>query len=388
MHRRLFTVSVVAALAVALAAGCTSSPSAPTAAPTPAHPATKSPYGGTLPLKVAIPRIEAFVQSERGLRFKHAVKVTLLSNAKFLAKFRSTQGKDDPKEVEKAKSSLSSLGLMPASTDLAKAFHTALDAGVLGFYEPKSKQLFVRGATASPGVQAVLSHELTHALTDQWFGIDRPALAKDTQEKDLAFTALIEGDAERTRLAFEAKLSAADRAAAEKQEGAGGTPHVPQIVLELIGFPYAIGPQFVDAIVAHGGIRALNDAYRHPPVSSEQLLDPTTFFGHDTPLRVAAPHADGTVLDRSDLGEIGLFLTLSNRLGQQDAAGGARGWGGDQYVSWKSGSRYCLRDSIVMDDADATARLHNALAQWVAQSNGTAHLEQTGATTTFVSCSS
>src|SRR5207248_4879098 len=141
---------------------------------------------------------------------------------------------------EKTKSSLAALGLIPATTDLAKAFHTAYDAGVIGFYDDKSKQLYVRGSKASPAVQAVLSHELTHALTDQWFGLNRPAIEKDTQEKSLGWTTLIEGDAERTRLAYEAKMSTADRKAAEKEEGSGGTPKVPQIVLELIGLPYAI----------------------------------------------------------------------------------------------------------------------------------------------------
>ena len=328
------------------------------------------------------------MQTERGLKFKHRVKVTLLSSSKFVAKLRSTQGKDDPAEIEKTRSTLAALGLIPASTDLAKAFHTALDAGVIGFYDPKSKQLYVRGTKATPGVQAVLSHELTHALTDQWFGLDRPAIAKDTQEKDLAFTGLTEGDAERTRMSYEAKMSAADKTAAEKEEASGGTPKVPQVVLELIGFPYAVGPSFVDAVLLHGGVAALNNAYRHPPVSSEQLLNPDSYFAHDDPKHVATPHADGTALDRSDLGEIGLFLMLGQRIGQQAAVAGSRGWGGDEYVSWKAGpGRYCLRDSVVMDDAAATTQLHSALAQWAQSSNGKAHIESTGKSTTFVSCS-
>ena len=98
-------------------------------------------------------------------------------------------------------------------------------------------------------MQAVLSHELTHALDDQWFGLNRPGLDKSNQELGLAFTALSEGDAERTRMAFEAKLSAADKAAATKEENSGGTPKVPDIVLQIIGFPYAAGPDFVDAVV-------------------------------------------------------------------------------------------------------------------------------------------
>jgi hypothetical protein len=382
-------IAVTIALAV-VAAGCSGSSSPPRTLPSASGTgaATGSTYGGTVALSVAIPRIEAFVEGERGLKFKHKVKVTLLSAKAFVAKLRSTQGKDDARQIEKTHSTLAALGLIPVSTDLGKAFHSALDAGTIGFYSNKSKQLYVRGTKATPGVQAVLSHELTHALTDQWFGLDRPAIDKDTQEKSLGFTTLIEGDAERTRIAYEAKMSAADRKAAEKEEGSGGTPKVPQIVLELIGLPYAIGPEFVKSLIDHGGIAEVNIAYRHPPVSSEQVLDVNRYLGHDNPARVPTPRADGTALDKSDLGELGLFLTLSQHIGQADAVTASRGWGGDEYVSWKSGSGYCLRDSIVMDDQDATARLHTGLAMWAQKSNGHMHVESNGSTTTFISCSS
>ena len=389
--RAAVAAAVAAATALSLlAAGCSGSSSAPHAGSTPTgRSSTTAAYGGTIPLSVAIPRIEAFVESERGLKFKHKVKVTLLSTPKFVAKLKSLQGKDDAKDAEKLRATFSALGLIPASTDLLKAFKDAYDQGTIGFYDFKSKQLYVRGTKATPGVQAVLSHELTHALDDQWFGLNRPGLDKSNQELGLAFTALSEGDAERTRMAFEAKLSSADKAAATKEENSGGTPKVPNIVLQIIGFPYAAGPDFVDALVSHGGIAALNATYRKPPVSSEQILIPGRYFSHDNPKHVAYPQADGTVLDKGDLGLIGLFLTLSQQVGQSDAATGVRGWGGDEYVVWKSSpGRYCLRDSVVMDDSDSTAALHTALAQWAHKSNGKMHVDSSGATTTFTSCSS
>jgi hypothetical protein len=385
---RVIRKLALAAAALVLLSGCTSA-SRPHALSTPSAGASATSRVASKPpaLSVVLPRIEAFVEKERGLKFKHSVKVTLLAEKAFLAKLKSMD-KSSATDEEKTKATLAALGLIKASTDLHAAFTTATDAGVIGFYDDKTKALYVRGATATPGTQAVLSHELTHALTDQWFGLNRPALDKDTQEKSLGFTTLIEGDAERTRMAFEATLSAADRASAQKQENAGGTPKVPQIVLELISLPYAIGPQFVESLVIHDGLSELNRAYRNPPVSSEQLLEPTKYFAGQGPETVAKPRADGKVLDASDLGEIGLILMLSSRIDQQTAVQASRGWGGDEYVSWKSGSRYCIRDSVEMDDAAASAQLHDALSQWVDDSHGTATIESSGQVTTFKSCSS
>ena len=189
-------------------------------------------------------------------------------------------------------------------------------------------------------------------------------------------------------MAYEAQMTPADKAAAEREEGSGGEPKVPQIVLVLIGLPYIVGPPFIDALLLHGGISALNAAYRKPPVSSEQLLDPSRYFLGDAPVHVATPHSDGVTVSHSDLGQIGLLLTLEHGLDRTTAQEAASGWGGDQYVTWRAGARrWCTRDTVVMDDAAATARLDSALRQWAAASQGRGHVEATGGHTTFVSCS-
>jgi hypothetical protein len=386
--RRSHTALVVSALVVSalgLAAACTSSPSTPTADKTgrPARPTAVQ------PVRVVLPKIEAFVERERGLKFKHPVKATLLGRKAFLAKLHSGDQQPKPLEVEKETAVLAALGLISPRLDLVKAFKTATDAGTLGFYSSKSKRLYVKGTRATPGVRAVLAHELTHALTDQWFGIHRPKLSKGNQELSLGFDALIEGDAERTRKAYEATLNAADQRIAKREEGGNGKlpAKVPQIVFVFIGFPYVVGPDFVDAVVANGGLKALNAAYRNPPTSSEQLIDPQHYFAHDDPAHVGVPAADGPVLDHGDLGLVGLLLMLENHLSQREAGLGVRGWGGDQYVVWRAGDhRWCLRDTVVMDSGGT--QIVNPLEQWAAASHGRAAVEQKGTRTTFRSCSS
>jgi len=382
--------AAVLALALLLTGCTTSGPSADGHRTSPTPTAAAGGPTKVQPLRKALPAIERFVERERGLRFKHPVKVALLSRRAFLKKLDGSQGQPKPAEVEQLTSTLAALGLISPRLDVVKAFKKAYDAGTLGFYDFKDKRLYVRGTRATPGVRAVLSHELTHALDDQWFGLLRPKLRKDNQEKELAFTALSEGDAERTRLDYEATMTKADKKVAEREEGdQSKPPHVPQTVLILIAFPYIVGPNFVKALVAHNGNAAIDAAFRTPPVDSEQLIDVRAYFSHDEPKPVATPRADGVRVDHSDLGFIGLLLALERHVGQDLARQAVAGWGGDQYATWRAGDhRWCLRDTVVTDYAAASQTLDNALRKWVANSNGRARLESTGARTTFVSCSS
>src|SRR3954451_1894222 len=381
---------VLAAILTAcvVAGGCTTGSGHDVATPTPT--ATASGPTAVQPLKVALPAIERFVEKERGLRFKHPVKVKLLGDRAFVAKLQKSEGQPKPAEVEQLTATLAALGLISPRLDVVKAFRTAYDAGTLGFYDFKDKRLYVRGTRATSGVRAVLSHELTHALDDQWFDLRRPALNKDNQEKELAFTALSEGDAERTRLAYEAAMTKADRQTAEHEEGdTAAPPHVPQVVLLLIAFPYIVGPRFVNTLFTRGGTKEIDRAFRTPPVSSEQLIDFDAYFAHDAPKPVETPTADGVRVDHSDLGFIGLLLMFQKKVDQDTAHAAVAGWGGDQYATWRAGDhRWCLRDTVVSDYGFAAQQLKRALQLWVARSNGRARLESSGARTTFVSCSS
>jgi hypothetical protein len=352
-----------------VAAGSTTSTSTTT---TSAPPATTAPPAG---IQQLVAQLEAFVAQNRGLPFTKAVPVTLLDPAAFQQRLAAVNSDgQNQADTTKAEKVLQALGLLDKGVSLDKEEKGLLGDAVAGFYDPKRKDLVVRGADpTSPYVRVVLAHELTHADQDQHFGLDRPALDKRDDEASQAFTALIEGDAVRMQQTYLNSLSIKDRAkaAAEESAQAGSiSPNVPPVLLDTLSFPYTFGVEFVKAVLKAGGQARLDAAFVNPPTTSEQILHPERFLAGEGPKPVADPPADGKVIDRGVVGEFGLllmFLDTKRPLSQPVADRAAEGWGGDRYVAWDSGDKTCLRANFVMDTPTDTDQLVSALKDWASR---------------------
>src|SRR5205814_1136238 len=231
---------------------------------------------------------------------------------------------------------------MPKNTDEATAEDSLLGDAVAGFYDPKSKALVVRGVKLTPYVRQVMVHELTHALQDQWFSIDRPDLDKANDERPDGFQALVEGDAVRVDGEYRASLPKAEQRQAEQEENgqaSGVDQSVPPVLIELLTFPYQVGPDFTRALLQAGGTGRLDGAFTNPPTTTEQLLHPQKFLAGEGAKPVTPPPADGKTIDTGVLGEFGLDVVLEQgiadgTLSGDDVQRAAAGWGGDQYVAW------------------------------------------------------
>jgi hypothetical protein len=319
-------------------------------------------------LEQTVAEISAFVAAQRKLAFQRPVPVKLLDDAAF-SKRVADDAVDDEKELEKIQGVLHALGLLPDGTNLRDELKSFLSAGVVGFYDPKTDELVVRGEAITPYVRTTLAHELTHALDDQHYELDRPALDKADDETGLAFSALVEGNAVRVEERYKATLSKADRDAADAEEAHIGegldVSSMPRVIPELIGFPYIFGPTMVEALLDSGGERAVDDAFGKPPTTSELVIDPKGWLaGKDEPVHVAPPKADGAVVDQGSFGFWGFYMLLEDALGPTAARDAAAGWGGDWYVAWKRGNETCVRADAVMDTADDERQLSTALGRW------------------------
>jgi len=340
-------------------------------------------------LEAVVAEISDFVAAARELEFVTPVEVTLLDDEDFTARIQE-DAVEDLEEMAETESVLRAFGLLDDDDHLADALTSFLGAGVVGFYDPESGELVVRGAAITPYVRLTLAHELTHALDDQHFELHRPALDEADDEAGFAFGGLVEGNAVRVEDEYRETMSDEERRQARDEELALGAgfdfEDIPRVLPQIIGFPYIYGPIFVRALLDDGDEDRIDAAYRDPPVTSEQVLDPTGWLrGEADPVTVPPPEAGGEVFDEGVLGLWGVVLLLEEHLGQQEAIKAASGWGGDWYVAWREGDRACVRTTFVMDTNDDLRDLASALDEWAAAEDD-AEVDRGDASVTITSC--
>ena len=348
--------------------------------------------GVELEIAQAIPALMRFVQEERGLPFKEPVEVTLLPDGAFRQRLRSTEEEQTAEEKERVETNervLRALGLLEGDVDLTEAMESLLGSAVAGFYDTEEDDLVVRGDRLSASVKVTFVHELTHALQDQHFDLDREDIEDRDDEASQAFTSVIEGDAVRIEQLYLDTLSASEQKAAQDEEmeaASGIDPNIPRILLESIAFPYAVGPGFASEVVAAGGQAKLDDAFRTPPTTSEQIIHPDLYVADGEPPRtVADPEPDGDEIDAGAVGEFGLILILQRILDDRTAIVAANGWGGDRYVAWDDDDKTCVRTNLVMDTAKDAREMADALRE-AAEERDQLEVTVTPRLITFTSC--
>lgn len=329
-------------LVIVLSAGCAppGAPKSSSAEPSPSPTSTAA----------FIPVAQRFVEEHRGLKFKHPVKVTYLDDRAFTQSVQS--GNRALAATERDSKELRATRLIPPGTDLQHVEDELLANGVLGYYDPQTKELVVRGQTAAPQTRHVLVHELTHALQDQWFGIDQPARSDPTSETD-AFVALLEGDARRIEDLYLMTLTPEQRRHAEG-DSSSLPPDVPPVLDEMLAFPYIAGPTFTAALLAQGGQARLDAAFGAArPRYTTEVLHPDRYLFGFTAANVSTPTPDGSQFDTGIFGEENLTFVLEHvpdRLGRTAIRDLAAGWRGDTYVAYdRRDGLPCLRLAMRLD---------------------------------------
>jgi hypothetical protein len=307
-------------------------------------------------LETQLEAIEAYTSELRELEELEPLIRQFPTRAQVIAYLQETFNADLPDEVaEREVQFYVAFDLLPEGTDLREIYLELLSSQVAGFYDPDTEEMnVVLINDDTPGdrlplmEQIVYSHEYTHALQDQHFGLRELGFDAETQlanpDRVLGIQALIEGDATVVMTLFTQAVSAENPLAALQllaqglQAGNLVLPDdTPEILVQELLFPYNNGMEFVLALFREGDWERVNQAYTDLPQSSEQILHPERYLNGDVPQEVTLDNdmsalGEGWMLlhDRT-MGEFYLREYLRTQLTGRDAGNAAAGWGGDRY---------------------------------------------------------
>jgi len=252
------------------------------------------------------------------------------------------------------------LGLIDEDYDLVENEIEVSCEYVAGLYDSEKEEIYLilDRYTSDLWLEVTFSHEFTHALQDQHFDLDLLYDQAPTTDSRLALQALIEGDATLVmveyafKYLFEMSFDRADLLEAIQEVEQGEYEDAPTVVRETAWFPYDQGLVFVAALAENGGWEQVNQAFRSPPQSAEQVMHPDKYLsgevGHapDVGNLTDVLGPEWVELIRDVLGELYVRVYLERELGSEEALMAAEGWEGDRGVL------------VVNEDEDRYAWVH------------------------------
>jgi hypothetical protein len=140
----------------------------------------------------ALPKIE----QQLGLKYKTPPKVEARARDK-VAEFVMHQLTSERAKVaiDGQQSVYRVLGLAPDTLNLGALLQKLLEEQVIGYYDPATKVLYVVEGAPKALLQQTVSHELVHALQDQYVKIDSIQAQTDNADRQGSAQAILEGQA-------------------------------------------------------------------------------------------------------------------------------------------------------------------------------------------------
>lgn len=258
-------------------------------------------------------------------------------------------------------------GFIPDTLQLEPLFLEVLSQQVQGFYEPDSTTLFLV-ENAQLGTVITLSHELVHALQDQYLPLDSLMDPSKPNDQLMALQAILEGQAQFVSVSLIAKNQvdqegfwdlAADEArrAAAVQMG-----DVPLVLREALLFPYLDGARFMAWWTA-GPLADTMPYGPRMPLSTEQVLFPSRYLADEEPAHITFADSSEAVVYQDGLGEFEMRVLHAHLAGQARAhANSPIGWNGDRYRVYRSTKGPALVWYTAWDDPRSAERFAQGTA--------------------------
>src|SRR5947208_3870748 len=310
-----------------------------------------------------------FASKDTALPIKHEVKRRLASRDEVVSYLKKNMAEDkDVQRLRRTELVLKKFGLLPKDFDLQTFLVSLLEEQVAGYYDAKSKTVNLLDWVLPDLQRPVLAHELTHALQDQSFALDkwlkRGAEDLDTK-KDLTSDDIKKDENSEAREAVaegQAMVVLVDYMLAPMHRTVADAPEVVQMLNEGMAsgsadsvqyknapifmkeelmFPYHYGVEFeAELLRAQGKDKAFAATVANPPQTSREIMEPETYISgeHLPPLPLPDFKHILKNYDRFDVGAIGEFdvAVLAEQYADHETADKI-------YPNWRGGYYYSAR---------------------------------------------
>jgi hypothetical protein len=315
-----------------------------------------------------VDKILKFASNDSGLPIKHEVKRQLVSRDQVVAYLEKSMAEDkDAQRLRRSELVLKKFGLLPRDFDLQTFLLALLREQVAGYYDSKTKTVNLLDWLDDEQQRPVLAHELTHALQDQSFDLEKwlkadtdindrkEPTASDIEEDEVseARQAVVEGQAMVTLIDYmleptgQSLLGSPQIAQALKEGMLVGTAdsvefkNAPLFLKEALTFPYRYGLDFEAEVLRNGGKqKAFVETLNKPPQNTRQIMEPKTYLSGERlePMRLPDLDHDFKNYERFDIGAMGEFdvALLVDQYAGVEASHGL-------YPHWRGGYYYAAR---------------------------------------------
>jgi hypothetical protein len=330
-----------------------------------------------------VPAILKELAEITGMKLHHPVPCAFITKDD-VNKFLKDRVKEvaKPDEIRAEELTLKKFGFVPGDFDLAKNTVDLLTEQAAAFYDYNKKKLFLTESTSEESQEPVLAHELAHALADQNYNLAKfIRQGRKSDDGSTARLAVMEGQATWLMSEFLARKSgqslksspAMVEMMSKLSDSSGGQYPVfenePLYLRETLVFPYTKGMLFQNAVFQRDGQRSFGEVFDHPPVSTQQIMQPDTYFKGTKPTDPKVPdpklpHGYKSLVGGT-LGELEHRILLAQYLDAAAADEIAPHWRGCNFelVENKKAGRVALLYAVEWDSEDIARRYFEAYRQ-------------------------
>jgi hypothetical protein len=319
----------------------------------------------------AIREVVHDVEEVRGLELLEPVSVQVVARDRVSELVHREAKRSLPQGLLERKSlAWATIGAIPAGSSIHDAVEEFTEQQVVGFYVPESGKLVFSGtASLDPIAYVTLAHELTHAIDDQHFDLDRLERLDDEcrDEASAAALAVVEGSAQLYSIRAAQQNLTPEELLSVAEVDVPSLGDVPPFIVRLELWPYTAGLGFVSVVSASG---KLADALEEFPLSTEQIIHPER-WPNDAPQALDVMDLGPRLgegfedLDVQEVGEEWLQILLQLRLDTEEAVEAAAGWDGGLYRAWSDGETVAVLMETAWDRPEDASRFADAMEEWL-----------------------